>query len=605
MACFGRLLLCALLNLQLMPSRVAGTSTCWKSYAYADASQVSSQSPRRLHLSTRFSKASLDPPQSFLLFFYFGRNRMDAVLRELQTENAVLRAKLSEHGIAHPDTMPSSVTAASIGASIGASTGTERRLDFGQSGNVVNPHRYPNPNLGQAGHASAVASPSSAAEVEPPTFPERPSFASVPPADEPEDAPPAADDAGPATLSRVPHLSTQLVLFDGCPNDPYHPSSMPIYQTATFVQPNVSEFGPYDYCRSGNPTRTALETSIGKLEGAFAAFAFTSGMAALHAVLSTLKPGEKVVASADLYGGMHRLLTDAVSHQGLEVSFVDTTDLASVRSALAPAASGASPKLVHLESPSNPLLRITDLHEIARLAHECGALVSVDCTMMTPLRQRPLRLGCDLVIHSGTKFFSGHSDTMSGFVAVRSEALAKRIGFIQNAQGTALGPFDCWLLLRGLKTLSLRLERQESNAVAVAEFLCRRSALDGVIKKVHYTGVDPARNFAAGVLSISPAQYLLHRTQASGPGTVVSFETGDVQVSRRFVDACRLFKLTVSFGSCNSLVEMPCLLSHASIPKERRTLPEDLVRLSVGVEHIADILADLCAALMQAMSMST
>nr|AGT02548.1 cystathionine beta-lyase [Herpetomonas muscarum] len=386
------------------------------------------------------------------------------------------------------------------------------------------------------------------------------------------------------------HPSTEVVIFDGCPNDPYHPSSVPIYQTATFVQPDIEEFGPYDYSRSGNPTRTALETLMAKLEGAHSAFAFSSGMAALQALIASLSAGETVLASSDLYGGMHRLLTQVTARFGIDVQFVDTWDLAAVAAAFERI--GPKVKLLHIESPTNPLMRVVNIRKLCELAHQHGAEVSIDNTMMSPIRCTPLTLGCDFSIHSATKFLCGHSDTMCGVVCARSEEGARRIGFLQNAQGSSLAPFDCWLLLRGIKTLSIRVEKQELNAVAVALFLSRQR---DVVTKLHFAGLSP--DVCCGCASVKKEDFDLHRSQTSGPGSVLSLETGDLQRSTRFVRACKLFKLTVSFGSCNSLVEMPCLLSHASIPKEKRTLPADLIRLSVGIEDIEDILADLSQAI--------
>lgn len=391
------------------------------------------------------------------------------------------------------------------------------------------------------------------------------------------------------------HASTEVVIFDGCPNDPYHPSTMPIYQTATFVQPDIEEFGPYDYSRSGNPTRTALETLMAKLEGAHSAFAFSSGMAALQSLIASLSSGDVILASSDLYGGMHRLLTQVTARFGIEVIFVDTWDLAAVRAAFA--ANAGRAKLLHVESPTNPLMRVVDIKALCDIAHACGAEVSIDNTMMSPMRCTPLALGCDFSIHSATKFLCGHSDTMCGVVCTRSPEGAKRIGFLQNAQGSALAPFDCWLLLRGIKTLSIRVEKQELNAVAVALFLARQKA---VVTRLHFAGLNPT--ICCGRASISEADFNLHRGQTTGPGSVISFETGDIRRSTLFVRACKLFKLTVSFGSCNSLVEMPCLLSHASIPLDKRTLPADLIRLSVGIEDIEDILADLTVAIEAAAS---
>jgi cystathionine beta-lyase len=389
---------------------------------------------------------------------------------------------------------------------------------------------------------------------------------------------------------------------------------MPIYQTSTFVQPNIDEFGAYDYTRSGNPTRTAVEILVAKLEGAHSAFAFSTGMAALSCLMSTLSHGDHIIAMSDLYGGMHRLMTQVTHKFGISVSFVDMSNVCpqnELQETSSPLhCSSASPslptlkqvilsvyhrgksKLIHVESPSNPLMKITNLRHLAEIAHELGMLVSVDNTMMTPVRCQPLQLNCDVVMHSGTKFFAGHSDTMCGFLACKDPAMSKKLAFLQNAEGTALAPFDCWLVLRGMKTLCLRVERQEVNAIAVALFLCRQSHF---VRRLHFAGVDPRQY--QHIASISLPHFLLHHSQTSGPGSVLSFETGSVEESKKFVNACRIFKLTVSFGSCNSLVEMPCLLSHASIPKEKRTLPENLVRLAVGIEHVQDLINDLSQAI--------
>ena len=251
--------------------------------------------------------------------------------------------------------------------------------------------------------------------------------------------------------------ASQVVVFDGCPNDPHHPSSTPIYQTSTFVQPSSAKFGSYDYTRSGNPTRTALEKHVALLEGAYAAFAFTSGMAALNTLTNTfLQAGDHLLLGSDIYGGMHRLATKITRKLGASVSFVDTTDLGAVERALRP-----ETRLCHIESPSNPMMRITDVRALAALLHRRGILLSIDSTMMSPCLMKPLTLGADVVVHSATKFFGGHADAMGGFVCVNEAELAKRVAFIQNAEGTALAPFDCWLFLRGIKTMALRVERAQ------------------------------------------------------------------------------------------------------------------------------------------------
>lgn len=390
-----------------------------------------------------------------------------------------------------------------------------------------------------------------------PTFPVRPNFAAFENALQP---------------------ASQCVVFDGCPEDPYHPSNTPIYQTSTFVQPSSSEFGPYDYTRSGNPTRTALEKHVAMLEHAAAAFAFSSGMAALHTVTRLLKQGDQILVNEDIYGGMHRLLTQDCQHNGVQVTFVDTTDLSTVAKAITP-----KTKIIHTESPSNPRMRITDLRKLAQLAHQHKVLLSVDSTMMPPVICQPLLLGVDIVVHSATKFFSGHADCTGGLVCVRDPELAHRVAFLQNAEGTALAPFECFLFLRGIKTMWLRVSRAQENASQIAKLLAKHP----MIKEVFFPGPGGCGQDALRI----------HNSQSSGPGCIISFTTGCVDFSRRLLDASRLFKTTVSFGSVNSLGEMPCTMSHASIPSEQRTLPSDLVRLSVGIEDVRDLLQDLQRAL--------
>eukprot|EP00922_Rhytidocystis_sp_ex-Travisia-forbesii_P061160 GHVS01090679.1.p1 GENE.GHVS01090679.1~~GHVS01090679.1.p1 ORF type:complete len:572 (-),score=149.77 GHVS01090679.1:431-1951(-) len=372
--------------------------------------------------------------------------------------------------------------------------------------------------------------------------------------------------------------------------DPYRPAAVPIYQTATFHQPNIETFGPYDYSRSGNPTRTAVETLVASLDLAHAAFAFGSGMAAMTAVTRLVGAGEEIVCGDDIYGGMFRLLTKVVNRQGIVSRFCDVSNLSLVKSTIT-----EMTKMIWVESPSNPLMRISDIRALSRLAHSHNILLVVDSTMMTPCLMRPLCLGADIVIHSATKFFSGHSDTMAGFVCCSTEQLSRDVSFVQNAEGGGLSPFDCWLVYRGLKTLPLRLERAQSNAHCIAQFLSAHP----LVQRLYYAGHRHQSNQSKGS---SDDDLQIHQRQARGGGSVMSFETGSVGLSRRICDACRLFKITVSFGSCSSLIEMPCVLSHASIPKEMRRLPENLIRLSVGVEDIDDLLADLCHAMKEALA---
>jgi cystathionine beta-lyase len=383
------------------------------------------------------------------------------------------------------------------------------------------------------------------------------------------------------------------VVFDGCPEDPYRPASVPIYQTATFEQPSSVEFGSYDYTRSGNPTRTALEKQVAMLENAHAAFAFTTGMAALSCVTRLLRAGDTLLVTSDVYGGMHRLVSKVTSLHGIRVVFVPTWELDAVSAVL-----DREPRatMLHLETPSNPGMRISDLRALADLLHARGVLLSCDNTMMTPHVQQPLNHGADIVVHSMTKGLGGHSDVSGGIACVASEELATRIAFFQNAEGTGLAPFDCWLFLRGIKTLAVRVERAQENAARVAAFLRRQP----LIRTLSYAGLEPS--VADPDFAKAAREFKIHASQARGGGCVMSFTTGDVELSRRIVDSLRLFKLTVSFGSCNSLCEMPATLSHASIPASERALPDDLVRLSVGIEDADDLLEDLQQALAAAAS---
>jgi len=347
--------------------------------------------------------------------------------------------------------------------------------------------------------------------------------------------------------------------------------------TATFNQPSACEFGPYDYSRSGNPTRTALEKHAAMLEQAAASFAFATGMAALTAVTRLLSAGDHVICNADIYGGMHRLLTQDCAHSGILMSFVNTADIEEVNRAITP-----HTKLIHTESPSNPLMKITDLRALAEVAHRHNAYLSVDSTMMPPVICKPLTLGVDIVVHSATKYFSGHADCMCGFVCVRSPELAKKLAFEQNVMGTHLAPFECFLILRGMKTMFLRVQRGQENAAQIAAFLLKQRPKH--VKDVFF----PHRNSCIDSESLA-----VHYGQSEGSGCVMSFTTGSVEFSRRLLDACRIFKTTVSFGSVNSLCEMPCVMSHASIPAEKRTLPGDLIRLSIGIEDANDLISDL------------
>ncbi len=375
------------------------------------------------------------------------------------------------------------------------------------------------------------------------------------------------------------NLDTLLVQFEANPGDPSNPVGTPIYQTATFEQESALEFGRYDYSRSGNPTRAVLESQLARLERGTRAFAFASGLAALSAVTGLLSVGDEILAGDDLYGGTFRLFSRILPRSGVGVRYADPRDLRAFEAAIGP-----KTRLIHVETPTNPLLTIADLKGLAAIAHRHGALLSVDNTMLSPYLQNPLELGADIVIHSATKYLCGHSDVTAGAVVVKDEKLAESIYLHQNGNGAALPPFDSFLLLRGLKTLGLRLSRQQETAGRVAEFLSSHPA----VTRVHYPGLRGHEGRA------------VHEGQARGPGAVVSFETGSAERSRAIVEAAKLFAITVSFGGIASSISLPARMSHASIPPElraTRSFPSDLVRLSIGIEDEDDLIADLDAAL--------
>ena len=357
--------------------------------------------------------------------------------------------------------------------------------------------------------------------------------------------------------------------------DPYGAISPPIYQTATFRQPNADEFGEYDYTRSGNPTRALLERQLAALEDAEHACAFASGMAAITALTRLVSSGDEIIAGNDLYGGTVRLLEQVLPRQGIGVRYVDTSDIKSVVQAITPRT-----KLILVETPTNPLLKITDIAALAFVAHERSVLLAVDNSMLSPCLQRPLTLGADLVIHSATKFLCGHSDVTAGAVITSNAELHRQIAFYHNAEGSGLAPFESWLLLRGIKTLSLRVERQNESALTIAKYLSRHPA----IKSVYYPGLE------------SHPGHEIHSEQAAGGGAVISFVTGDPEFSRRLVESTNLFEIAVSFGSVGSVISTPCKMSHASVPeslRDRLAPPEDLVRISVGIEDVDDLIEDL------------
>jgi cysteine-S-conjugate beta-lyase len=374
-------------------------------------------------------------------------------------------------------------------------------------------------------------------------------------------------------------LDTKLVQSSGCPGDPHRAVTTPIYQTATFEQEGALEFSEYDYSRSGNPTRAVLEQQLAELEQGTRAFAFASGLAALTAITRLLKPGDEILAVDDVYGGTCRLFSKILKRSEISVRYIH----GSTGEDFAHAFSDRT-RLVHIETPTNPLLKIVDIASLAHVTHQHNALLSVDNTMLSPYLQNPLALGADIVMHSATKFLCGHSDVIAGAVVVRDAQLAEELYLIQNGEGAVLGPFDSYLLLRGIKTLGVRMERQQGNAAQVAGFLAGHPA----VKRVYYPSLLEKKSFG------------IHVRQARGNGAVVSFETGSLETSRQVVESLKLFPITVSFGGLQSSVSLPGRMSHASVPAHvaaQRQLPVDLVRLSVGIEDADDLIADLAEAL--------
>jgi cysteine-S-conjugate beta-lyase len=385
--------------------------------------------------------------------------------------------------------------------------------------------------------------------------------------------PPSPAPSSPSNGRRRYALATELVFTET--KDQYGASSIPIYQSATFKQTSASGGEEYDYTRSGNPTRTHLERHMAKIMNATRALAVGSGMGALDVITRLLRPGDEVITGDDLYGGTNRLLTYLASNQGIIVHHVDTTVVKRVEEVVS-----EKTAMVLIETPTNPLIKIVDLTSIAKTVHQANpkALVVVDNTMLSPMLCNPLELGADIVYESGTKYLSGHHDIMAGIIACNDQALGDKMYFTINSTGCGLSPNDSFLLMRGVKTLAIRMEKQQANAQAIAEFLESHGF------KVRYPGLK------------SHPQYDLHWSLARGAGAVLSFETGDVKTSERIVEGARIFGISVSFGCVNSLISMPCRMSHASIdPKTRaeRQMPEDIIRLCVGIEDVNDLIDDL------------
>ncbi|HEY6555306.1 MAG TPA: cystathionine gamma-synthase [Vicinamibacteria bacterium] len=353
----------------------------------------------------------------------------------------------------------------------------------------------------------------------------------------------------------------------------------PIYQTSTYVQEELGKHKGFEYARTQNPTRLALERCLATLEKGERGFAFGSGMAATTTITQLLRPRDHVVASNNMYGGTFRLFDQVVSHNGVEFSYVNTADLAAVEAAFKP-----NTKLLYVETPTNPSMIISDLRALASLARSRGAWLCVDNTFMTPYFQRPLELGAHVVVHSTTKYLNGHSDMVGGAIVSNEPAITERIQFLQNAVGAVPGPFDCWLVLRGLKTLPVRMERHDANARVIAAWLAKHPQ----VKKIYYPGLP------------NHPGHELHQRQASGFGGMIAFDTGSLERGATVLKGTRLFALAESLGGVESLISHPATMTHASVPRverEKAGLTDGLVRISVGIEDLADLQGDLDRAL--------
>jgi cystathionine beta-lyase len=381
-------------------------------------------------------------------------------------------------------------------------------------------------------------------------------------------------------------LGTQLI-HNGHEAD--HPSGalgVPVIQTSTFDQSGYYQAGPewgrrpeFDYARSGNPTRKALEEIIAGLEGGTRGFAFGSGIAAVSSVLGIFSTGDHIVAAEDIYGGSWRILNTFYRRWGLELTVVDASDIEGLRAAIR-----QNTKALFLETPSNPLLKITDLRASIAIARERGLITIVDNTFMTPLRQRPLELGADIVVHSATKFLGGHSDVIFGLAVTRDEKLGEQIYAVQNSFGAVPGPWDIWLVIRGIKTLKVRLDAQEQTA----RYLCERLVKHPQVEAVFYPGLDTHPGKA------------IHDAQASGPGAVFSFKTRTAEKALRFLGKTRLAAAAVSLGGVETIASYPVHMSHASIPlheRERLGITDTLIRISPGLEDPEDLAKDFESAL--------
>jgi cystathionine beta-lyase/cystathionine gamma-synthase len=375
-------------------------------------------------------------------------------------------------------------------------------------------------------------------------------------------------------------LATRAVHAGQRPDDdPAGAIMTPIYQTSTYVQPALGKHKGFEYARTRNPTRDALERNVAALEGATHGFAYASGLAATEAMLKLLSAGDHVICGENVYGGTHRLMTHILERLGLAFSFVDTRDVANIEAALTDAT-----KMLFVETPTNPMMHLTDLAAVAELARSRGAVLAVDNTFATPVFQRPIELGTELVVHSTTKYLNGHSDMVGGVVVTTRDDLAEQLAFIQNAAGAVPGPLDCWLTLRGTKTLPVRMAQHDRSGRRIAQWLTEHPR----VERVYYPGLP------------DHPQHELACRQMKGFGGMISLELGSLQRAKNVVEGTKLFALAESLGGVESLIGHPATMTHASVPQAMRKemgLTDGLVRLSVGIEDTDDLIADLDRAL--------
>lgn len=377
------------------------------------------------------------------------------------------------------------------------------------------------------------------------------------------------------------HFETRCIHGDRCldKDHPYGAVSTPIFQTATFIHPGPGQSTGYDYTRVNNPTRDELEKTVSSLEHAYDTMACTNGMAAIGLCLEFFFPGDHIICTEDLYGGSVRMFDNAKKQRGLSFTYVDTADEALVEQQIT-----EHTKAIYIETPSNPTMRVTDLRAMRRLADRYGLYLIVDNTFLTPYLQKPIDLGADMVIHSGTKYLGGHNDTLAGFLCVKTPELSETARFYFKTNGCCLSPFDSFLILRGIKTLPVRMDRQQSNAQKIAQWLKEQKN----VEQVYYTGLPEHPG------------YEINKAQAKGPGAMISFRVKDAQAAKRTLEKVQLISFAESLGGVETLLTYPTMQTHGDVPaevKERLGITDDFLRLSVGIEDVDDLIADLAQAL--------